>query len=210
MSMRERAKQHFHGVLLTLVSIVQALALELLWSSRTLFEVLALPGWHAWLVGMQWTTSLIGVALVWIFYAANVMRLVWVPTTLNLLFPFLVGILQFTIIDLIGPESLGAWFIAMGMLVTVVNVDAHNTMRRSRLEPENAAFFEGVGRATLRDFLSEIVAVASLLAIGVALALTGHDGVWAALAVACSLGFIVRHLIRSARFWHESLARGTS
>jgi hypothetical protein len=61
-------------VLLTLLSIVQALALELLWShvreSVYLFDM----SWTALLTWIQVGTTFLGIVVIWIAYASIAMR----------------------------------------------------------------------------------------------------------------------------------------
>lgn len=66
-----RAKAHFPTVLLTLLSIVQALALELMWSH--LAENAYLYAWTpvAVLGWLQLATTLLGVLLIWLIYAVS-------------------------------------------------------------------------------------------------------------------------------------------
>ena len=108
--MRNRVKEHFPTVLLTLLSIVQALALELLWSAlqetRPLFELTwtALTGWT------QITATVLGIVLIWVVYASNAMRFRWVPTTSDSVYPFFIGLMEFMQIEYLGTENLGQWF----------------------------------------------------------------------------------------------------
>ena len=94
-SMRNRAKDIFPMVLLTLLSIVQALALEFLWDHtrhRTdLFElsVAVIPGW------LQIAATLNVIVIIWLMYAGMLMRFRWTPTTMDSIFPFGVGLIQF-------------------------------------------------------------------------------------------------------------------
>jgi len=86
-TMRKRAKEHFPTVLLTLLSIVQALALELLWShlreSPYLFEL----SWITAISWMQILATFLGLVLIWVVYANNVMRFRWVPVTSESVYP---------------------------------------------------------------------------------------------------------------------------
>ena len=71
--MRTRAQVHFPTVLLTLISIIQALALELMWSkiveSEWLWEfnMQAVIGWGMILV------SFLSILQVWVMYSTMVM-----------------------------------------------------------------------------------------------------------------------------------------
>jgi hypothetical protein len=100
-------------VLLTLLSIVQALALELLWShvreSVYLFDM----SWTALLTWIQVGTTFLGIVVIWIAYASIAMRFRWVPSTSDSVYPFVVGLLEFILIETLAPEYMGWWFICL-------------------------------------------------------------------------------------------------
>ena len=85
-SIRVRAKEHFPTVLLTLVSIVQALALELLWSHLHEADYLFRLSWIAVISWIQIAATVIGIVLIWVIYSGNVIRFRWVPSTGDLCF----------------------------------------------------------------------------------------------------------------------------
>ena len=76
---RNRARANLPTVLLTLLSIVQALALEFLWGYFKETPDLLDVSWVNMLVWVQLTATLIGLVLIWIVYASHVIRLRWVP-----------------------------------------------------------------------------------------------------------------------------------
>ena len=140
---RERAKEHFPTVLLTLLSIVQAIALELLWahiSESSYQHESLLNGAFGWL---QLASTLLGIVLIWVVYASNVMRFRWVPSTADSIYPFAVGIFVFWLVSSLGPGSVALWLLAMATCVGCMTYVSHATMRRARLNPDNAEFFVG-------------------------------------------------------------------
>ena len=68
-------------VLLTLLSIVQALALELLWSQVRESGYLLEFTWLSVLAWIQIGASFLGIVVIWIVYASTAMLFRWVPTT---------------------------------------------------------------------------------------------------------------------------------
>jgi len=110
---RARAKEQLPSVLLTLMSIIQALALEFLWEVvRVTPRVFT---WDAVLEWLQITATMFGILQLWMFYTSAAMRFRWTPTTQDLLFPFLIGILEFALIDLTGTH-LALWFWMLAVL----------------------------------------------------------------------------------------------
>lgn len=92
-SLPERARELFSSVLLTVLSIVQALALELLWDRVHRAPFLWVGGWPALLAWSQVGVMLLGFAQVWLFYVSIVARFRWLPSTGDALWPFGIGIL---------------------------------------------------------------------------------------------------------------------
>jgi len=163
-TIRERTKEHFPSVLVTLLSIFQALALELLWGrvreSPYLFE----GGLRAWIGWVQAGAVLLGVLAIWISYTSVVMRLRWVPRVPDMVVPFGIGLLEFALVDLMGPGTAGAWLVVFAATYAATMAGTHVLYRRARAEPENAEYFRQLEPATWRDFRAEAGIVAALLA----------------------------------------------
>ncbi len=203
---RNRAKEQLPMVLLTLLSIVQALALELLWShvreSAYLFEMT----WTAILTWIQIGTSFLGIVVIWLVYASTAMRFRWVPTTGDSVYPFIIGLLEFILIETLAPEYMGLWFVCMAMIFGLMTWISHRTMRRARLDGENDEFFASLTPATARDFIPAFVIVFVLILAGTYLGVTGDRGMVALVAVLLAFAGLVRQLIIAARFAEMSVA----
>lgn len=158
-TIRNRAKDQLPAVLLTLLSIVQALALELLWGYLTEEPALYQPTWDAVVGWTQIVATFIGLVLIWLIYATNVMRLRWVPTTRDTMFPFLVGVLEFVLVALLGTGNAGPWFLIMGFIYLTMTWVSHLSFVSARLDGENAEFFSAMRRAVWRDFLPSGVVI---------------------------------------------------
>ena len=202
--MRERAKEHFPTVLLTLVSIVQALALELWWSH--LIQVDDWGGWTGLLTALQIFATFLGIVLVWVIYSGNVMRFRWVPSTMDSVLPFLIGLIEFMLIETLGPQRLGFWFVLMAVIFSVMNWIAHLTMRSARRDPDNRAYFEGVAPARLRDFRLPIFGTSVLSIVGVYFILSVHRGVLALVVLLALIALLSFQFQEAARFWKLSVA----
>lgn len=202
---RSRAKEHLPAVLLTLVSIVQALSLELLWGAVRERESLYAGDFAALVEWVQITATFLGILVIWLTYASQVMRFRWVPSTLDSVFPFFAGVLEFTMIEVQGVDRLCWWFLALAAVYALMVWIGQHTMRRARLDGENDDFFRRVGRATLRDFVPPFLAVASLCAIGLALWWTGHRGIGALLGVAYAWVLLAVQLARGEVFWRRTM-----
>ena len=204
--MRERAKEHFPMVLLTLLSIVQALALELLWSYVRDADYLFIVDWTAIIAWIQILATFIGLILIWVVYASNAMCFRWVPSTSDSVYPFVIGILEFILVESLGPDDIGLWLILMAVIFgTMVRV-SHQTMRRVRQDPDNEAFFRGVARATLRDFTRPIVIIGSIFLAGVYFELSGDRGTLALFAVLGTTGALLWQFTVTARVWKQSVS----
>ena len=135
----------------------------------------ALIGW------LQISASLSVIILVWLVYAGMVMRFKWTPTTADSVWPFFVGLIQFQLIDLMGPDNLGRWLIVLAMLFALMNIVNHLAMRRARQDAENSEFFDHFKPATTKDFVP-LIAVVSVLTVAGGLLWNSDNSGWPAIA----------------------------
>lgn len=203
-TIRNRAREHLPTVLLTLLSIVQALALELLWSQvRESAHLFALSP-AASLAWLQLCTSFLGIIVIWIVYAGTAMRFRWIPTTGDSLYPFVVGLLEFALIETLAPEYMGWWFMLLGIIYGLMIWVTHSQMRRARLDGGNDEFFAHFSPATVKDFLPAYFIVGGAILFGIYLQMSGHRGAFAFIAVVVALVMLIRQLILTRRFWELS------
>ncbi len=193
-------------VLLTLLSIVQALALELLWShvreSAYLFDL----SWTALLTWIQIGTNFLGIVVIWIVYASTAMRFRWVPTTSDSVYPFVIGLLEFILIETLAPDYMGWWFVCLALIFALMTWVSHMTMRRARLDGENEEFFANLEPATIRDFYPAFIIIFGCILAGAYLVSSGDRGVLALIAVSGAFLVLVRQVIVAARFWEMSVS----
>ncbi|MBT8139799.1 MAG: hypothetical protein KJP25_08510 [Gammaproteobacteria bacterium] len=201
----ERIKDYFPTVLITLLSIVQALALELLWGHIDESEYLFVWGWPAVVYWIQVLSTLIGIVLIWLIYAMNAMRFRWLPSIMDSIFPFIVGIIQFILVADLGPDGEGAWLFLMGVVFILMTWSAQETMRRARLDPENAEFFENLKPATLRDFAPQIVFSSLMAALGIYVAFGSADGVVSTIGILLTFAVVVWQFVNMCRFWMDTI-----
>ena len=204
-TIRERAKEQLPMVLLTLLSIVQALALEWLWShisSRDDIYSWTLPALASWL---QIAATQLGIILIWLAHSMIVMRFRWVPRAVDSLFPFLIGIMQFFMIESMGPETFGPWFLLLAATYAIMTIGTHSIMRRARHDKENAVFFENLQPATLKDFRGEIVSILGFTILGTYLWISANEGWVAAIALLVTVGVLGHLTIQSATYWDQSM-----
>lgn len=193
-------------VLLTLLSIVQALALELLWGHVREHAYLLAGSWLAVLGWVQIGATLIGILLIWLVYSGMVMRFRWVPTTSDMVLPFFIGIIEFVLIASLGPDTMGQWCLMLGVVFAVTTWVSQTIMRRAREDGDNAEFFSRFAPATLRDYRLQILVVGVLAVLGGVLWGSGQQGWLALLALAfgsVSLGWQAWMI---SHFWRRSMA----
>ncbi len=203
--MRDRAKEHFPTVLLTLLSIVQALALELLWSHLRATDYLFEPSWISAISWMQIFATFLSLVLIWVVYANNAMLFRWVPVTSDSVYPFLIGLIEFMLIETLGPDEIGLWFMFMALIFGIMIWVAHAHMRRARQDIDNEAFFSSYEPAKLRDFYPQITIVCALVLGGIYLLISGNQGLlamFALLAVNSTLGW---QFYLAALFWKSTV-----
>ncbi len=204
--MRERTKEHFPTVLLTLLSIVQALALELLWSFLHEHAYLYELTWAAVHTWIQVSATFLGLILVLVAYVGNVMRFSWVPSTSDTVFPFAIGILQFMLIDTMGPDNIAYWFLLMAGIFTMMHWVAHSTMVKARNDSDNADFFKSRAPAELRDFYPQITSVIFISGVGFVLLLYPGISILSTLGLLGVISLFLFQYYSVARFWENSVA----
>ena len=203
---RQRAQERFPSVLLTLLSIVQAIALELLWGhvqetnyvmEFTLTSVVAV---------VQVFATLFCIMLVWISYASTVMRFRWIPSTADSVYPFVIGLLEFVQIEMLGPDLMGQWTIVVAIIFAVMVVVTHFLMRRARLSGDNGGFFDDIVPATMANFMPQIAIVLLLTIGGSYVWVSGNGGVYSILLLALVLAVLVQQYASATLFWNSSIA----
>ncbi len=204
-TMRTRAKEHFPTVLLTLLSIVQALALELLWGHVVATGYLYSLSWMSALAWLQITATFVGLVLVWVVYASNVTRFIWVPSTSDSVLPFMIGVLEFMLVETLGPDEVGQWLICMAVIFAGMQWIGHSTMRRAREDDANAAFFAGRPRAGWNDFYAAASVVLVLAAAGVYEWLGAGPGTFTFIALTGTLILLSWQYYQSVIFWNRSV-----
>jgi hypothetical protein len=207
--MRDRVKDHFPTVLLTLLSIVQALALELLWSHLRESPYLFEPSMTAAISWLQISATFLGLVLIWVVYANHVMRFRWVPVSSESVYPFLIGLIQFMMIETLGPDEIGLWFLFLALIFGMMTWVSHASMRRARQDTDNAAFFSGFEPATLRDFYPVIAIVCVLVLAGIILMISKDQGLLALLAMLATNVMLGWQFFTAARFWKSTVAEET-
>jgi hypothetical protein len=144
---------------------------------------------------------LLGILQIWLFYTSLAMRFRWVPSTRDSILPFVIGILEFTLIDLLGPDTLGPWFCILAVIFAISTWESHKIFTRARQDPENREFFENVERAKLRDFAPAIASVSGLVLFGVVLYVSGSPR-WLALAgLVAALVMLDYQIALMRRYW---------
>lgn len=200
---RTRAQFHFPTVLLTLISIIQALALELLWSKIVESDWLwafDMPALIAWGMIMA---AFLGILQIWVMYSTMVMGFIWQPYLRDSIIPFIIGIQQFMLVALIGEEFNTLWLYVLGSIFITGNWVSHSSFRRARQDPENDEFFGRTKPATLRDFWPAMTIVSTLVVFGIALDVTQNETWLPIAALLFSNGVLIFQTFVFRRMWRS-------
>ena len=143
---RSQAKEMFPSVYLTLLSMIQALALEALWSAVNershLWE--GGPGTvSAWL---QVTATAQTIFFVWIAFTLLVIRLRWAVSVWDSAIPFVLGFAQFALVALIAPGRMHLWFFVASATAAFGVWGNYALTREALREPENVEVIAAYGR----------------------------------------------------------------
>ena len=121
--------------------------------------------------------------------------------------PFAIGLLEFSMIDLMGPDTLGPWFVCLASVFGISIAATHVAHRRARKDPANDYFFSKVAPANWRNYLGSFMVVLSLLLIGAALWLTGNRTWMPLAALLYATAALAFQLLMQRRYWMHSLVQ---
>ena len=200
---RDRAQAQFPSVLLTLISIIQALALELLWSKGVESSFIWSFNYEALIAWGMLSASFLALLLIWAMYSTMVMGFIWNPLLRDSILPFVIGIQEFMMINLIDERFTPSWFLVIALIFISANWVSHSSLRRARQYEENSEFFADVNPAELKDFIPLFLLVGLFMAMGL---LTSYvkDSQWIVLsAVIISNIILFAQLIGLRQLWRR-------
>jgi hypothetical protein len=204
----KRAKDILPSIIVTVLSMIQAMALELYWTKIQSSEFLWLGGWDAIVGWIQLVVMLLGIIQIWLMYVSTILRFSWLPSMQDTVTPFAIGLLEFSMIHLMGPDTLGVWFLVLAMTFSISVWAAHMIHRQARKDSDNHYFFENIAPAGWRDFKSTFVVIAVLVVLGVTLWIRGEVGILAMAGLLFAAAAIMHQLHISYQFWMHSLVIG--
>lgn len=207
---RERAVGMLPSVMLTALSMVQAIAIELLWSRLWETPALWVWGWEGAVAWSQSVTCFVGFLLIWLLYVTMVVQFRWVPSVRDMIVPFLIGVLEFSWIAAASPSRIGIWFAICGLLFLISFLSSQSTAVRARHDPRNREIFEGVEPRTWRDHVWPLVPAGVLLSLSVLFFLTDSHAGFALAAVLIALGFILNRMWILRRWWNNATSEASS
>ena len=84
----KRARELLPAIIITVLSMIQALALELYWSRFQEAEQLWLGGAAAAIGWLQFALILLGIIAIWLLYVSLMLRFTWIPSMADTTVPF--------------------------------------------------------------------------------------------------------------------------
>ncbi|MDA1372087.1 MAG: hypothetical protein O2971_15160 [Proteobacteria bacterium] len=203
---KARIKVQFPMVLLTLISIIQALALELLWGKVVASDYLFGGGIAAVVSWGMVTVCFLGIIQIWVLYSTMVMGVIWQPLIRDSVFPFIIGVQEFLMVSLVDAQFNPLWLFVLASIFISANWMSHNSLRRARQDPDNAQFFNNIEPARLKDFIPLIGIVAALTLMGILGLLTNNQNWLPLLAIVLTNLILLLQILASRRLWRRVLA----
>lgn len=203
----QRARDLLPSIIITVLSMIQALALELFWSRIQESEFLWEGGWPATIGWVQLAVVLLGILLIWVMYVSLILRFSWLPSMEDTIVPFVIGLLEFSLIDLMGPATLGPWFCVLAAAFGISLGAMHMAHHQARRDPGNSYFFSQVSPANWRDYVGSGSAIAVLLGFGAALWLTGDSGFLALAGLSFAFVVFGHQLLVGRSYWMHTLVQ---
>lgn len=203
-AIRKRAKELFPSIYLTLVSIIQSLALGYLLSSlkdSQQFWTLNSESLIAWL---QIAAMCQIIFLIWHEYVVGVISFQWVLGISDSIIPFGFGISQFALISFINPSTLYLWLYSMGVLNGIALFAYKNMYRKAKRDTDNEEVLKVVD--SCQRFTEIIVAVAGVVFIVAGLWVHFIDPsncIKAALVVLVNIIFVAFIIVRGHFTWQR-------
>lgn len=202
----ERARELVPALILTLLSMIQALALEFFWSKASSSEFLWQWDWTAVIGWLQIMVMLEGILLIWVLYVSFVLRFSWLPSLEDTLLPFLIGLFEFAMIDLTEPALVGPWMMLLALVFALAVLSSHTTMRRAELDPANAYFFDQLSTTRgWRSYTHSGVSIAGLMLMGLLLWLSNPAPWIVVIALLLALGAMFFQYLLARSYWLHSL-----
>lgn len=165
----QRARELLPAIIITVLSMIQALALELYWSRFQEAEFLWQGGFDAVIGWMQFGLLLLGIIEIWLLYVSLMLRFSWIPSMADTTVPFIIGLLEFAMIDLMGPETAGPWFLILGLLFALITTSTRLMLRKARRDAHNSWFFSRLDPYDRKDYFADVALVSALILLGVLL-----------------------------------------
>jgi hypothetical protein len=202
----ERARELVPALILTLLSMIQALALEFFWSKIGTSEFLWQWGWTAVVGWSQVAVMLAGILLIWVLYVSFVLRFSWLPSLEDTLLPFVIGLFEFAMIDLTEPALVGPWMMLLALIFALAVLSSHTTMRRAEQDPANAYFFTQISTSGgWKSYTHSVASITGLMLIGLLLWLSNPAPWIVFIALLMALGAMFFQYLQARTYWLHSL-----
>jgi hypothetical protein len=200
-----RVRNLMPTIILTVLSMIQALALELYWNQLVQADFLWTGGWIAVVGWLQFAAMFFGIMLIWLLYVSLVLRFNWLPSLEDTLVPFLIGLLEFGLIDLTHPDLVGPWLILLAAVFVVAVFTSHTINRRARSDPDNNYFFSQYDPTGWRDYRESAATVLGMGLLGAIL--WQYPGLhWlTVLALLLTMAGLGYQYLQARRFWLHSV-----
>ncbi|MFT5482815.1 MAG: hypothetical protein ACI9GW_001469 [Halieaceae bacterium] len=83
-----------------------------------------------------------------------------------MLIPFLIGMLEFGLIDSMNSDDLGIWFVLLAALFGIFTATSFMKVRIARRDPANQNFFHNLEAGSWRNYRRSIAATLALALFG--------------------------------------------
>ena len=133
------------------------------------------------------------------------MRFRWVPVTIDSVYPFIIGVLEFMLVETLDPGESGQWILLMAIIFGVMIRVSHRSMRRARLDGDNDEFFKAFRPAVFRDFIPMIALVSAMGLIGIYIWWSDASGTFVTLAILATLGILLWQFYQTSVFWKRTV-----
>ena len=167
-----------------------------------------MEGWRA--VGatatgwLQMASLFLGIVVAWVMYVSLVLRYAWVPRFIDLVFPFLIGLLEFLLASSLGPDRVTTYLVVLAAVFLVASGSSFGIF--SVLVEEGTVSDPPMAKK-LRSYVPTAAAVVMLLIFSAVTSATGpaSTGTFLGLLAACT--GLLAQLLSIRHYWAEDMGR---
>jgi hypothetical protein len=154
--------------------------------------------------GLQIGSLFLGIVVTWVMYATLVLRFAWVPRFTDLVFPFVIGLLEFLLAATLVPERAAAY---LALLAVIFLVASGSTFGVYGVLVGEGTVPEAPLRRKLRSYFPAAAAVVTLFVCSGVTSAAGPGSTAAFVCMLAACTGLLAQLLTFRHYWVADLGR---